>query len=70
MRTWIGYRRLGLVMFSGLVLAGTAWLIFDLVVGRAAGLVVAGLILLVVLLLWVVYPLALRRRAVAGRSAS
>ena len=58
------------IALVGLVLAGTAWLIFDLVVGRAAGLVVAGSILLVVLLLWVVYPLALRRRAVAGRSAS
>jgi hypothetical protein len=53
----------------GLVLAGTAWLIFDLVVGRTAGFVVAAAILVLVLLLWVVYPLVLRRRAVANRSA-
>ncbi len=58
------------IALVGLVLAGTAWLIFDLVVGRTAGLVVAGSILLVVLLLWVVYPVALRRRAVRNRAAS
>lgn len=57
------------IALVGLVLAGTAWLIFDLVVGRTAGLVVAGSILLVVLLLWVVYPFALRRRAVRNRAA-
>lgn len=57
------------IALVGLVLAGTAWLIFDLVVGRTAGLVVAGSILLVVLLLWVVYPFALRRRAVRNRTA-
>jgi hypothetical protein len=58
------------IALVGLVLAGTAWLIFDLVVSRAAGLVVAGSILLVVLLLWVVYPLVVRRRAVATRRTS
>jgi hypothetical protein len=57
------------IALVGLVLAGTVWLIFDLVVGRTAGLVVAGSILLVVLLLWVVYPFALRRRAVRNRAA-
>ena len=58
------------IMLVGLVLSGTAGLVFDLVVGRTAGLVVAGCILLVVLLMWVVYPLALRRRAVRNRAAS
>lgn len=58
------------IALVGLVLAGTAWLIFDLVVGRPAGLVVAGSVLLLVLLLWVVYPLAIRRRAVRNRAAS
>jgi len=40
------------IALVGLVLAGTASLIFDLVVGRGAGIIVAGSVLLVVLLLW------------------
>lgn len=55
------------IALVGLVLAGTAWLIFDLVVDRTAGLVVGASILLVVMLLWVVYPLAVRRRALRNR---
>ncbi|WP_219815700.1 DUF6328 family protein [Arthrobacter sp. SX1312] len=51
----------------GLVLAGTLWLVFDLVLGRTAGLVVAGALLLVEAVLWIAYPLALRRRALTKR---
>ncbi|MFC3298201.1 sodium:proton antiporter [Arthrobacter agilis] len=51
------------IALVGLVLAGTAWLVFDLVVSRTAGLIVLGSVLVVVVLLWVVYPLAVRRRA-------
>ena len=47
----------------GLVLAGTLWLVFDLVLGRTAGLVAAGALLLVEAVLWIAYPQALRRRA-------
>lgn len=56
------------IALVGLVLAGTAWLIFDLVVNRTAGLIVAVSLLLVVVLLWVVYPLAVRRRALRERA--
>ncbi|RJT79912.1 sodium:proton antiporter [Arthrobacter cheniae] len=56
------------IALVGLVLAGTAWLIFDLVLNRAAGLTVAGSVLVLVLLLWVAYPLAVRRRALRQRS--
>ncbi|MHA7180043.1 DUF6328 family protein [Arthrobacter sp. MDB2-24] len=52
----------------GLVLAGTAGLIFDIVVNRPAGLVVTGVLLVAVVLLWVAYPLAVRRRAVRRRT--
>ncbi|MHA7280790.1 DUF6328 family protein [Arthrobacter sp. MDT2-2] len=56
------------IAMVGLVLAGTAGLIFDIVVNRPAGLVAAGVLLLAVLLLWVAYPLAVRRRAVRRRT--
>lgn len=56
------------IALVGLVLAGTAWLIFDLVVSRTAGLVVAGSLLLTVGILWGAYPLAVRRRAVRERT--
>ncbi|OUM43540.1 hypothetical protein B8W73_05870 [Arthrobacter agilis] len=56
------------IAMVGLVLAGTAGLIFDLVVSRPAGLIVTGVLLVTVLLLWVAYPLAVRRRAVRNRT--
>ena len=48
----------------GLVLAGTAGLVFDLVVSRPAGITVTGCLLAVVFLLWVAYPALVRRHAV------
>ncbi|MPY11588.1 DUF6328 family protein [Arthrobacter bussei] len=56
------------IALVGLVLAGTAWLVFDLVVNRAAGLIVAASVLAVVLVLWVVYPLGARRAALRRRA--
>ncbi|MCS5715776.1 DUF6328 family protein [Herbiconiux sp. CPCC 205716] len=43
-------------------LAGTALLIFDFVLGRAAGLVAGAVVLAAVLALWVVVPRVARRR--------
>ncbi|WP_247827875.1 DUF6328 family protein [Arthrobacter antioxidans] len=51
----------------GVVLAGTLWLVFDIVLGRTASLVVAGVLLALEAILWVAYPLALRRRALRQR---
>ena len=45
-----------------LAVTGTALLVFDVVVGRAAGLVVGGCVLAVMVTLWVVLPEVLRRR--------
>lgn len=56
------------IALVGLVLAGTAWLVFDLVVNRAAGLTVGASVLAVVLVLWVVYPLGVRRAALRRRA--
>ncbi len=47
----------------GLVLSGTVWLIFDVVLGRTEALVVATAALVVVAVLWLAYPLIVRRRA-------
>ncbi|WP_125775714.1 DUF6328 family protein [Antribacter gilvus] len=46
-----------------LAVTGTAVLIFDVVVGRTAGLVVGGGVLVVLVVLWVILPEAIRRRA-------
>lgn len=51
----------------GVVLAGTLWLVFDLVLGRTASLVVAGVLVAVEAILWIAYPLAFRRRALRDR---
>jgi threonine/homoserine/homoserine lactone efflux protein len=45
-----------------ITLAGTALLIFDFVLGRAAGIVVGAVVLVIVLALWVVLPQVSRRR--------
>ncbi|WP_369370400.1 DUF6328 family protein [Promicromonospora sp. Populi] len=45
-----------------LAVTGTALLVFDVVVGRTAGLVVGGCVLAVMVALWVVLPEVLRRR--------
>ncbi|HET7414532.1 MAG TPA: DUF6328 family protein [Arthrobacter sp.] len=59
--------RLTMVLVS-LVLAGTAGFIFDIVVGRFAGIFVFGLLLTAVILLWAVYPYTVRRRATRARA--
>lgn len=46
-----------------LTLTGTALLIFDFVLGRAAGLTAGGVVLLIALLAWLALPLGLRRSA-------
>ncbi|WP_434995824.1 DUF6328 family protein [Arthrobacter sp. Ld5] len=51
----------------GVVLAGTLWLVFDLVLGRPASLVAAGALVIVEAIFWVAYPLAFRRRALRNR---
>ena len=45
-----------------LLLSGTAALIFDVVVGRAAGIIVGGVTLLIVVVLWLVVPVLRRMR--------
>jgi hypothetical protein len=52
----------------GASLVGVVLLIFDVVRGRTAGFVAAGLIALLVVVLWVAMPLALRRDASSGRA--
>lgn len=57
----------------GLALSGVALLIFDVTEGAAVGYSVGAVTLLLLTLLWVVFPLRLRRRArnvVAGRVAA
>jgi O-antigen/teichoic acid export membrane protein len=54
--------RTGLAMLA-LVLAGSALLLFDVVVGRTAGWVAGGLVLAGLALVWVVVPVRLARRA-------
>ncbi|MHA7283079.1 DUF6328 family protein [Arthrobacter sp. TMS2-4] len=51
----------------GVVLAGTLWLVFDLVLGRTVSLVVAGALVTVEAVLWIAYPLVFRRRALRDR---
>jgi hypothetical protein len=53
--------RAALVLLS-LVVAGTTSLVFDVVVGRGAGLVVGGAALVVLAILWLALPAAVRRR--------
>ncbi|MHA6694711.1 DUF6328 family protein [Homoserinimonas sp. A520] len=54
---------LQLTLFGiALVLSGTAALIFDVVVGRAAGIIVGAVTLLIVLVLWLVVPMVRRLR--------
>lgn len=59
----VGHRMLILALIGvGLVLTGTALLIFDFVVGRRAG-VAAGVIMFLIVASLVVFPRMLRRRA-------
>lgn len=46
----------------GLTLVGTSMLIFDVVVGRTAGIVAAGAALVVVIIGWIVLPIVVRTR--------
>jgi hypothetical protein len=52
-----------------LLLGGTSLLIFDVVLGRTAGIVVGACVLAVIVGLWVVLPYALKRRHLSGRDA-
>ena len=52
----------GLVLLA-VVLAGTTLLIFDVVVGRAGGLLAGGSVLTLLVGCWLVWPLRLARRA-------
>ncbi len=45
-----------------LVMTGAALLVFDVVVGRTAGIVVGACVLVVLVIVWVVLPEVLRRR--------
>lgn len=45
-----------------LAVTGTAMLVFDVVVGRTAGIVVGAFVLVLMIALWVVLPEVLRRR--------
>ena len=45
-----------------LAVTGTALLVFDVVVGRTAGIVVGAFVLVLMIVLWVVLPAVLRRR--------
>jgi uncharacterized membrane protein len=59
------------MLLVGLVLMGTTGLIFDLVLGRTAGTAAALALGAVILLLWAIIPLAIRRRALrADRAAA
>jgi hypothetical protein len=53
---------------TGLVLAGTAGFVFDIVIGRRAGILVAVLLIALVAVLWVLYPRVVRARAVGRRT--
>jgi uncharacterized membrane protein len=52
----------GAMLFAGLILIGTTWLIFDMVLGRAAATITAAVLVLLLVLMWVVLPLAIRRK--------
>ncbi|WGW11026.1 DUF6328 family protein [Saxibacter everestensis] len=46
----------------GLLVAGTVALVFDVVVGRTAALVVGGSLIVVLLILWLAFPFFVRRK--------
>lgn len=52
----------GAMLFAGLILIGTTWLIFDMVLGRTAAGITAAVLVLLLVLMWVVLPLAIRRK--------
>jgi hypothetical protein len=51
------------MLFLGAAIAGVVQLIFDVVVGRAAGLIAAAVVSLLLLSLWVLLPLLVRGRS-------
>ncbi|GAA1722669.1 hypothetical protein GCM10009809_18090 [Isoptericola hypogeus] len=51
------------IVLMAFVMTGAVMLVFDVVVGRTAGLVVGGSILGVLLVLWVVVPVVVHRRS-------
>jgi hypothetical protein len=60
--------RVGLVLLA-VALAATALLVFDVVLGRVAGIVVGSFVALLLLGLWAVMPLVVRRRHRAAGGA-
>ena len=55
------------IVLVGLILIGTLGLIFDLVLGSGAGLIAAGCLGLVLVVLWAILPRQIRRRALHRR---
>lgn len=58
------------IVLVGLVLIGTLGLVFDLVLGSGSGAVAAVVLAVVLILLWTVLPLWIRRRALRRRPSS
>jgi hypothetical protein len=56
------------LMALALVLAGSALLLFDIVLGRAAGAVAGTAALVFLVLIWLIVPVRLARRATAERA--
>ena len=60
----------GGLMALALVLAGSALLLFDIVLGRAAGVVAGATALMFLVVLWLLVPLRLTRRASVERATA
>ncbi|HEY5515231.1 MAG TPA: DUF6328 family protein, partial [Pengzhenrongella sp.] len=60
----------GGLMALALVLAGSALLLFDIVLGRAAGVVAGATALMLPVVLWLLVPLRLTRRASVERATA
>jgi hypothetical protein len=56
----------GTLVAIGVTLAGTTWLIFDVVVGHPAGIVAGAITATLVLAAWLVLPLVVRHRRARG----
>ena len=58
------------LVLVGLVLIGTVWLVFDIVLVPGAGPAAALVVTVVLSLLWILFPLTVRRRALRRRLAA
>jgi hypothetical protein len=65
-----GLMERGGLMALALVLAGSALLLFDIVLGRAAGVVAGATALMLLVVLWLLVPLRLTRRASVERATA